>query len=138
MFGNDSRAGHVRAAHGGLLVKGVRAMVMSGLDGWSEWTRIVHRSMLRKRRHGIWRSVAGWLAGCIHCIVEPDQASGGGPDRKYREVSGAFLGVELGRTGEKRAEPQHGEGWVVCAVCGSSRGVPNTAGSLPLANEAVL
>jgi hypothetical protein len=89
----DSRAWHIVAAHGGLLVDGVRAMIVSGVDGRRECPRIVHRSMLRKSRHRDWRSVAGWLAGCIHCIVEPDQASGGGPDRKYREMSWAFLGV---------------------------------------------
>ena len=82
------------ARHGGLVVDSVRAVVVSAVDGRGERPRIVHRSMLRKSRHGDRRSVAGWLAGCIHCIVEPDQASGGGgPDRKYREMSRLFLGV---------------------------------------------
>ena len=92
------------AAHGGLLlVDGVRAMVVSGVDGRRECPRIVHRSMLRKGRHRDWRSVAGWLAGCIHCIVEPDQASGGGPDRKYKEMSWAFLGVGESTARNERA-----------------------------------
>lgn len=81
------------ARHGNLVVDSVRAVVVSAVDGRVERPCIVHRSMERKSRHGDGRSVAGWLAGCIHCIVEPDQASGGGPDRKYREMSRLFLGV---------------------------------------------
>lgn len=103
--------------------------MVTGLDGWSEWARIVHRSMLRKRRHGIWRNVAGWLAGCIHCIVEPDQASGGGPDRKYRETSGAFLGLGLGRMGmDGGGVRKHGLRCGVVRVGGRNNGTPATHG----------
>ena len=116
--GFNSRAWHIMAAHGGLLVDGVRAMVVSGVDGRRECPRIVHRSMLRKGRHRDWRSVAGWLAGCIHCIVEPDQASGGGPDRKYKEMSWAFLGVGGSTARSERAvgggETENGTGRPSC------------------------
>jgi hypothetical protein len=105
----NSRAWGMVARHGGLLVNAVRAIVAavlceSGVAGRREWSCTVHCSMLREIRHEGWRSVAGWwLAGCIHCIVEPDQASGGGPDRKYRETPRAFLGVG-GSTGVEGVE----------------------------------
>lgn len=66
---------------------------MGGVDGGRVWPLIVHRSVL-KIRHGEGRDVAGWLAGCIHRIVEPNQACGGQTqDREYSEASRPFLGL---------------------------------------------
>jgi len=65
------------------------------VDSRCEWSCIVHRSVLKEVRHGSRdrRSVAGWLSGCIHCIVEPVQASGrmaqNGSPRTFLGVGGS-------------------------------------------------
>lgn len=49
--------------------------------------------MLKKIRHGNRRNVAGWLACGVHPrIVEPSQASGGGPRQEIQRCLNLFRG----------------------------------------------
>ena len=73
-------------------------MVMPWVDGSRAECLIVHRSMLKKIRHGgHGKEQRGWLAGCIDCITASwNQTRLAGDPRQERKDRQRCLGL-LGR-----------------------------------------